>query len=383
MRHRDVAVILATGGMGLVRAAYSAGKPAYGVGPGNAPCYIERTADPAKAARDITAGKTFDNGVLCSSPNSVVVDEAIADQVRREFEANGARFLNAAEAAKLAAVLVTPQRLPNPALVGRSAREVAAAAGIDVPEGTRTLIAELDGVGREHPLSIEKLCPVLSFYVVRDWREGCERCIQILRYGGMGHTMSIHSQNEDVILEFGLRKPAFRICVNTSTSHGSIGLTTGLDPAMTLGCGGWGGNITSDNISPRHLLNVKRLAYELHPLPGEAHEPAVPAPARAAAGIGTATLAAKVNAFLTTRGYAEPTAKKPQGVSAAAPKAPARARQPPEIAAPAEFICEEDVRIAIREGACLVIGERTIVTPAARDLAETYGVLVHYELPRS
>ena len=126
-------------------------------------------------------------------------------------------------------------------------------------------MAPLDGVGRDYPLSIEKLCPVLSFYVVKDWREGCERCKQILRYGGMGHTMSIHSQNDQVILEFGLKKPAFRIVVNTPTTHGSIGLTTGLDPAMTLGCGGYGGNITSDNISPRHLLNIKRLAYEITP----------------------------------------------------------------------------------------------------------------------
>ena len=131
-----------------------------------------------------------------------------------------------------------------------------------MPPTTRVLIAELTGVGRDYPLSIEKLCPVLSFYVVKDWREGCERCKQILRYGGMGHTMSIHSRNDEVILQFGLKKPAFRIVVNTPTTHGSIGLTTGLDPAMTLGCGGWGGNITSDNISPRHLLNIKRLAYE-------------------------------------------------------------------------------------------------------------------------
>ena len=145
-----------------------------------------------------------------------------------------------------------------------------------MPAGTRALIAELTGVGRDFPLSIEKLCPVLSFYVVKDWREGCERCKEILRYGGMGHTMSIHSKNDAVILEFGLHKPAFRICVNTPTTHGSIGLTTGLDPAMTLGCGGFGGNITSDNISPRHLLNIKRLAYELRP--------AVPAATRRRAG---------------------------------------------------------------------------------------------------
>jgi len=233
MKHRDVAVILATGGMGLVRAAYSAGKPAYGVGPGNAPCYIERTADLVKAARDIVLGKTFDNGVLCSSPNSVVVDESVAEEARRQFEAQGSYFMNQAEIEALAKVLVTPQRLPNPALVGKSATFIAANVGITVPSGTRALIAPLAGVGRDYPLSIEKLCPVLSWYVVRDWREGCERCIQILRYGGMGHTMSIHSKNEEVILQFGLKKPAFRICVNTPTTHGSVGLTTGLDPAMT------------------------------------------------------------------------------------------------------------------------------------------------------
>jgi acetaldehyde dehydrogenase (acetylating) len=265
MKHRDVAVILATGGMGLVRAAYSSGKPAYGVGPGNAPCYIERSADLKKAASDIMIGKTFDNGVLCSSPNSVVVDEEVAEEVRRQFVSDGAYFMNAAEMDALGKVLVTPQRLPNPALVGKPASVIAKQVGINVPDGTRALIAPLNGVGRDYPLSIEKLCHVLSFYVVKDWREGCERCIQILRYGGMGHTMSIHSQNDDVILQFGLKKPAFRICVNTPTTHGSIGLTTGLDPAMTLGCGGWGGNITSDNISPRHLLNIKRLAYELRP----------------------------------------------------------------------------------------------------------------------
>src|SRR6187455_3427767 len=265
MKVRDVAVILATGGMGLVRAAYSAGKPAYGVGPGNAPCYIERSADLASAARDIVLGKTFDNGVLCSSPNSVVVDAPVAEEARRRFQAEGAYFLNAQEMEKLAGALVTAQRLPNPALVGKSARLIAEKIGITVPDGTRALIAPLAGVGRDYPLSIEKLCPVLSWYEVQDWRDGCERCIQILRYGGMGHTMSIHSQNEDVILEFGLKKPAFRIVVNSPTTHGSIGLTTGLDPAMTLGCGGYGGDIPPGNISPRHLLNIKRLAYEITP----------------------------------------------------------------------------------------------------------------------
>ena len=301
MRQKGVRVILATGGMGLVRAAYSAGKPAYGVGPGNAPAYIERSADVPKAVADILTGKTFDNGLLCSSENSVVVDEAIAAEAKAQFLAQGAYFLNAAEADALAKVLVTPQRLPNPQLVGKPATVVAAKAGITVPPSTRALIAVLEGVGRDYPLSIEKLCPVLSLYVVKDWQEGCERCKQILQYGGMGHTMAIHSRNDDVILQFGLKKPAFRIVVNTPTTLGSIGLTTGLDPAMTLGCGGWGGNITSDNISPLHLINVKRLAYEIRPArPAQAttlaRRPGVPAG-------GPAPLAARVDAFLGSRGF--------------------------------------------------------------------------------
>ena len=393
MKHRDVAVILATGGMGLVRAAYSAGKPAYGVGPGNAPCYVEQSADLAKAAYDIVLGKTFDNGVLCSSPNSVVVDEAISEEARRRFQAEGAYFMNDREIELLAKALVSPQRLPNPALVGRSAAYIAEKVGITVPNGTRALIAPLKGVGRDYPLSIEKLSPVLSWYVVKDWREGCERCIQILRYGGMGHTMSIHSQNEDVILQFGLKKPAFRICVNTPTTHGSIGLTTGLDPAMTLGCGGPGGNITSDNISPRHLLNLKRLAYEVRPAVAsspraEAGKPAAEsAPARPVSSalpkvptvappktISAQALAAKIDSFLSSRGY-KPPEREPITTSRDGGSAP-RADNP------AEFICEDDVRAAIRSGKKLLIGERTIITPAARDLGESEKVFQQAGWPR-
>ncbi len=397
MRHRDVAVILATGGMGLVRSAYSAGKPAYGVGPGNAPCYIERTANVAKAARDILLGKTFDNGVLCSSPNSVVVDTAIAQEARRAFEAEGACFLNAAEAEALAKVLVTPQRLPNPSLVGKGALEIAQAAGIAVRPGTRALIAPLAGVGREYPLSIEKLCPVLSWYEVSDWREGCERCIQILRYGGMGHTMSIHSEAEDVILQFGLKKPAFRVCVNTPTTHGSIGLTTGLDPALTLGCGGWGGNITSDNISPRHLLNIKRLAYEVRPavstsngIPaGEA--PAAPvrptdlprAPkAPAVTTVSAEAMTARIEQFLAARGFgrqaASPTAPSQASPAGGTDAAPAAGPAPE---APVDFVCEEDVRAALKAGRKILIGERTLVTPSARDLGESQKVFVQAGWP--
>jgi acetaldehyde dehydrogenase (acetylating) len=378
MKHRDVAVILATGGMGLVRAAYSAGKPAYGVGPGNAPCFIERTADLSKAASDVMTGKTFDNGVLCSSPNSVVVDSAVAAEVKREFERQGARFLSAAEADALGKILVTPQRLPNPKLVGKSAAFVAQQAGITVAPDTRVLIAELAGVGRDYPLSIEKLCPVLSYYVVADWREGCERCIQILRYGGMGHTMSIHSQNDAVILEFGLKKPAFRICVNTPTTHGSIGLTTGLDPAMTLGCGGYGGNITSDNITPRHLLNIKRLAYELRPAAvrrdagaspaAEARLPKAPVD-EPDTGVAAGMMRGQVEALISARRGGAP--------AAAPPPAPGQAAAPV-----VDFVCEEDVRQALRLGRKITIGERTIVTPAARDLGDAHRILVMAGWPR-
>lgn len=382
MRARDVAVILATGGLGLVRAAYSAGKPAYGVGPGNAPCYVESSADVAKAADDILAGKSFDNGVLCSSPNSIVVDRAVAPALRAALVAGGGCFLDASAAAKLQAALVTPERLPNPALVGKSAVHIAGAIGLTVPAGTRALIVPLAGVGRDHPLSIEKLCPVLSYYEVEDWREGCERARQILHYGGMGHTMSIHSRNEAVILEFGLHKPAFRIVVNTPTTHGSIGLTTGLDPAMTLGCGGYGGNITSDNISPRHLLNIKRLAWEVRPR-GASRTAAVAPPAAPASltGASAASLPPLPRA---------PQPPAPEAVPADAVRAgldrvlASRGAPPPAPAAPsagpagppADFICEDDVRRAAREGRTLLVGPRTILTPAARDAGAAFDVLV-------
>jgi acetaldehyde dehydrogenase (acetylating) len=399
MKVREVAVILATGGMGLVRAAYSAGKPAYGVGPGNAPAFIERTADVVKAVRDIITGKTFDNGLLCSSENSVVCDAPIAESVKAEFLKQGGYFLSPAEADALARVLVSPQRLPNPALVGRAATYVAAQAGIQVPPSTRVLIAPLAGVGRDYPLSIEKLCPVLSFYVVKDWQEGCERCKQILRYGGMGHTMSIHSKNDDVILQFGLHKPAFRIVVNTPTTLGSIGLTTGLDPAMTLGCGGYGGNITSDNISPMHLLNVKRLAYEV--TPAEQNVPAAasananagasspsPSPSLASAGgsqgLSAEMLRTRIDTFLASRGYSPGAAAAPAPTPtptpvnttppAPTPKAAPEPAAPPQE--PAAFVCEDDVRQALKANRKILLGDRTIVTPAARDLGEEHRVFV-------
>ena len=406
MKARETAVILATGGMGLVRAAYSAGKPAYGVGPGNAPAFIERSADVAKAVRDIVTGKTFDNGLLCSSENSVVVDAPLVEEVKRQFVANGAHFLSASEIGLLGNALVTPQRLPNPAFVGKPATYIAQQVGIVVAPGTRVLIAELAGVGRDYPLSIEKLCPVLSFYVVADWKEGCERCKQILRYGGMGHTMSIHSRNEEIILQFGLKKPAGRIVVNTPATLGSIGFTTSLDPSMTLGCGGWGGNITSDNITPRHLLNIKRLAYETSPAPVRTERsPSVTverdvipmtraagltdlpriAPVSPPAGIAAESLARRIDQFLASRGYAAAAASAPRGVTAQVEVTPAalaradRGLDGPDVHAQAQttdFVCEDDVRQAVRHGRKIVIGERTIVTPSARDLGEQHRIFV-------
>jgi acetaldehyde dehydrogenase (acetylating) len=379
MKSRDVAVILATGGMGLVRAAYSSGKPAYGVGPGNAPCYVEGSADINKAASDIIIGKTFDNGLLCSSPNSVVVDNAVAEELKREFVQQGAYFLNAAEIDAVTKILITPQRLPNPALVGRPATYIAERAGIKVASTTRVLVAPLAGVGRDYPLSIEKLCPVLSWYVVQDWRAGCERCKEILRYGGMGHTMSVHSRNDQIILEFGLKKPAYRIVVNTPTTHGSVGMTTGLDPAMTLGCGGWGGNITSDNISPKHLLNIKRVAYETQPAKGSVASDTsagsgvsrtvtgapVPPPR---AGLNPEVLGPRIDQFLASRGIPNPEPER--GTRKEEPGTDSGSRKP------AEFVCEEDVRQAVRAGVKIVLDSRTIVTPAARDLGDEKRVFV-------
>ncbi len=387
MKSRDVAVILATGGMGLVRAAYSSGKPAYGVGPGNAPCYVEGSADIRKAASDIIVGKTFDHGLLCSSPNSVVVDNGIAEELKRELVQQGAYFLNAGEIDAVAKILVTPQRLPNPALVGRPATYIAEKAGISVPSTTCVLVAPLAGVGRDFPLSIEKLCPVLSWYVVPDWRAGCERCKEILRYGGMGHTMSIHSRNDQIILEFGLKKPAFRIVVNTPTTHGSVGMTTGLDPAMTLGCGGSGGNITSDNISPKHLLNIKRVAYETQPAKGSVASRSDMASADASvvsgfsrtkgSGLNPDLIGPRIDQFLAARGISNPNpgTRNPE---------PEHRTQHLELRTgpahsgtrAAAFVCEDDVRQAVKAGLKIVLDSRTIVTPAARDLGEEKRVFV-------
>ncbi len=263
MKSRLVGVILATGGTGLVRAAYSSGRPAYGVGPGNVPSFIERTADVRKAIADIFAGKTFDYGTICSSEQAIVAEEAVREQALEECRQQGAYFLSAEEIRRLGEMVFrSGAATPNPQIVGRPATMIAEMAGIKVPASTRVLIAKLEGVGRDVPLSGEKLSPILAFYSAANLAAGIELCIRLLQYGGMGHTASMHSQNPAAVKQFGLAVPAFRIAVNTSAVHGSIGYSTNLFPAMTLGCGSPGGNITSDNIGPQHLMNVKRVAWE-------------------------------------------------------------------------------------------------------------------------
>jgi acetaldehyde dehydrogenase (acetylating) len=326
------------------------------------PAYIHQSADVPKAVRDVINGKTFDYGTLCSSEQSMVCDEAIKDQVIAEAQKNGGYFLSDAESAAVARVVVTPQRLANPEIVGKPATTIAEKSGVKVPPDTRALIAPLTGVGRDFPLSIEKLSPVLAFYVVKDWHEGCERVLQLLRYGGTGHTMAIHSRDDAVIREFALKKPVFRIVANSQSSMGATGYTTGLAPSMSLGCGAYAGNITSDNITPLHLINIKRLAYEL---PRDRRPGAAPAAV-------PADLSSRVAAFVAERvGSATP---------ATPPTAPAPPAAPPAPAAPArpavDFVAEDDVRRAIREGRTITIRRGAIVTPAARDLADGKNVLV-------
>ncbi len=196
MKHKKTAVILATGGIGLVRAAYSSGKPAFGVGPGNVPCFIERTANVEKAVSDILTGTCFDNGTICASEQSVVVDAPVENEVREQFKKQGGHFLNQTEADAVAKVLLTDQRTLNPKIVGKSAEFIANLAGISIPNGTRCLLADCGGVGRDFPWSIEKLSPTLAFFVADGIEAGANRCEEILQFGGMGHTAGMHTQDQ-------------------------------------------------------------------------------------------------------------------------------------------------------------------------------------------
>jgi len=260
MKHDNIAVIIATGGSAMVKAAYSAGKPALGVGPGNVPAFIERTADVRQAVKDIMTSKTFDNGMICASEQAILADRPIEEKVVAELHRQGGYFLTQEEADKVGRLLMTPKGGMVAAMVGKTAAYIAEKAGIKVPADTRILIARLEGYGPGHVLSYEKLTSVLGFYVVKDWHEACELSIELLKLGGIGHSFSIHSGDEEIVKEF-IQKPVFRILVNTPSAFGAIGYSTGLLPSLTLGCGTWGGSSISENLGPQHLINIKRLAY--------------------------------------------------------------------------------------------------------------------------
>ncbi len=264
MRHRDVAMILATGGSAMVRAAYSSGTPAIGVGPGNGPAYLERTCDLPLAVKRILDSKTFDYGTICASEQSIICDEDMAGAVRAEMEKQGAYFLDDEERARLGRFILRANGTMNPEIVGRSVETIARLAGLErVPASARVLVAREDGVGRGHPYSNEKLGPVLGFYTGKDYREVCEKVCTILRYEGAGHTFSMHTQDERMVEYFAKRVPVSRVMVNTPSALGGIGGTTSLQPALTLGCGAVGGSATSENVGPMQLLNFRRVAYGL------------------------------------------------------------------------------------------------------------------------
>src|SRR6185369_6750161 len=282
-------------------------------------------------------------------------------------------------------VVATATNTLNPKIVGKPAKTIAEMAGITIPDGTRVMMCELSGVGRDYPLSMEKLSPILAYYVVDNLEQGCERCAQILRYGGMGHTASIHTESRDAAREYGIRMPASRVIVNSPSTHGAIGFTTDLEPSMTLGCGSWGGNVTSDNISPRHLVDIKRIAFETRPINQVERVvervDARPA-ARPAAVVDRAEIAAMVDRFLSERHIHRPAQQAPPAVAPpqAAPAFDAQ-RQTSAPSAPStsngasngrvyDFVCEEDVKRAIAAREKIYINNKTIITPAARELAE-------------
>jgi acetaldehyde dehydrogenase (acetylating) len=391
MKHRKTAVILATGGTGLVRAAYSSGKPAFGVGPGNVPVFIERSANVQKAVSDILTSTCFDNGTICASEQSVVVDAPVESAVREQFRSQGGHFLSTSEADAVAKILLTPQRTLNAGIVGRSAAFIANLAGISVPDGTRCLLADCGGVGRDFPWSIEKLSPTLAFFVVDGVEQGADRCQEILQFGGMGHTAGMHTEDRSAAIRYGKQMPAARIIINSPTTHGAIGFSTDLSPSMTLGCGSWGGNVTSDNISPLHLMDIKRVAFETKPVnvkrakpsAGTAANNTVSSPQRQTPA-SREQIAAIVDSFLSKKLAEAPQTDSPKTEPAnAAPVAsreqprtvvhvitPENAVQKPVPVKPVDFVSEDDVRRAVDRGEKIYISKKTILTPSARDLGE-------------
>ncbi len=272
MGHRLTGVILATGGNDLVRAAYSSGKPAIGVGSGNPPAIIDKTADVRLAARMVVASQTFDNGTICSSEQSVVCVAAVKEQAIAEFKRLGCHFCTPEETKKLEKLVVRNRR-QNPDIVGQYPRKIAEMAGFSVPHDTPVLLAEYSGVGWDFPLSIEKLSPILAFYTARDLDEAAEIADRLLRFGGDGHSLAIHTKDDEAVMRLAERLPASRIMINAPTSQGSVGFATNLIPALTLGCGTFGNNISTNNISARDLINVKRVAWVVPEVTREDFDP--------------------------------------------------------------------------------------------------------------
>jgi len=265
MRHPDVALVLATGGAAMVRAAYSSGKPTLAVGPGNAPSYIDRSVpDVAEAANMIVTSKSFDNGTACVAEQAVVLDEPIADAALRAFETHGTAFLDEAAAQRLAAVVFTENGDLRPEAVGKSAHTLAERAGTRVPQNCRVLGVLLHDVGPQTPLSRETLGPILAFYRERDADAGWARCNEILQFGGLGHTLGVHASDDAVIAKFSAL-PVSRILCNTPSLFGGMGFSAATDPSFMLGTGTWSGSIVSDNVTPLHLINIKRIAHEVRP----------------------------------------------------------------------------------------------------------------------
>ncbi len=351
MSHPKTGVILATGGLGLVKAAYSSGKPAYGVGPGNVPVFIERTADVEKAVRDVIAGKTFDNGTVCASEQAIIADKPIAKQVVEELLKNNAYILKGDEIDKVAKVVVTEKFSVNPKIVGKPATYIASLAGVNVPEKTVALVAPLDGVGKAYPLSIEKLSPVLALYIEDGWEKACERCIQLLKFGGLGHSLGIHTRNKEVLKHFALKKPASRIIVNSPTTHGAVGYSTNLMPSMTLGCGTLGNNITSENITARHMINVKKVAFETNPVNKGRFSSSdfYFKDVKPEKDVIETILESKLGEIEKSGGE----------------------RFEDKVY---DFVCEDDVKKALRENRKILINDRTMITPLALDEGKKHNI---------
>jgi acyl-CoA reductase-like NAD-dependent aldehyde dehydrogenase len=311
MRHERTGVILATGGPGMVKAAYSSGKPAFGGGPGNVPVLVDKSADLEDAISKIVAGKSFDYGTVCSSEQALVAESSLRERILALLKANKAYIATEAQKEALGKILVMPNFSINPQCVGQAPVKLARMAGFEVPADTSIICAEVGGVGKQHPLSMEKLSPVLALIWVADFAAAMDTCYALLKFGGLGHTAAIYSRDDARTRAYGARMPAMRVLVNTPAPQGSTGITTNLLPGMTLGCGAIAGNITSDNVGPLHLINVKRLAYVVRK-PEEAFEmpmdinqaPNSPTAAAPASEIDHHAVVVAVERYLASRGIA-------------------------------------------------------------------------------